>query len=155
MNASDRPAATEFWAWSLAVYGRPGVAETCLRLQDEAGFDVNLVLLLLFLAATGRRPLDAADVAALERAVAPFRLYALGPARAARRALKAAGGPPYAAAKAAELDLEREAQRQLVAALPALGPDPRPAAELAGLNLSAYGVHGDYRSAAKKILPLP
>ncbi|MFA5119799.1 TIGR02444 family protein [Zavarzinia sp.] len=155
MNASDMPAATEFWAWSLAVYGRPGGAETCLRLQDEAGLDVNLVLLLLYLAATGRRPLGAAEVAALDRAVAPFRLYALGPARAARRALKAQGGPPYAAAKAAELDLEREAQRQLVAALPALAPDARPAEELAGLNLAAYGVTEDYRSIAKKILPVP
>jgi len=39
-----------FWDFSLAVYRRPGVAAACLRLQDEAGVDVNLLLYFCWLA---------------------------------------------------------------------------------------------------------
>lgn len=140
MNVSDRADATDFWRWSIACYDRPGVAAFCLDLQDRLGLDVNLALLLVFLAERGFRPLSAAEIAAVERAAAPFRQWALLPARARRRALKATGGPEYAAAKAAELDLERESQRQMLAAVPTLGPDSRPAAEIAATSLAAYGV---------------
>lgn len=140
MHLSDMISPPAFWRWSVQRYGRPGVAAFCLDLQDRAGRDVNLVLLLVFLAEQGRRPLDACEIAAVERAAAPFRQWALLPARARRRALKAEGGPAYEAAKAAELDLERESQRQMLAALPPLGPDERPAAEIARLSLAAHGI---------------
>ncbi|MFZ2870491.1 MAG: TIGR02444 family protein [Zavarzinia sp.] len=140
MNVSDTPGATEFWRWSIACYDRPGIAAFCLDLQDRQGRDVNLALLLLFLADQGFRPLTAAEIGAIDRAATPFRQWALLPARARRRALKAAGGPNYEAAKAAELDLERESQRQMLAAVPPLGRDSRPAAEIAALSLAAYGV---------------
>ncbi|PWR25166.1 TIGR02444 family protein [Zavarzinia aquatilis] len=142
MNVSDGPGAAEFWRWSIACYDRPGVAAFCLDLQDRLGRDVNLVLLLVFLAGQGFRPLSPTEIAAVERAAAPFRQWALLPARARRRALKAAGGPEYAAAKAAELDLERESQRQMLAAAPRLGRDSRPAPEIAAASLAAYGVTG-------------
>ena len=34
----------ECWAFALAIYARPGVAEACLALQNEAGVDVMLLL---------------------------------------------------------------------------------------------------------------
>ncbi len=34
----------KFWDFSIELYGRPGVAEACLELQDSYGFDVNLLL---------------------------------------------------------------------------------------------------------------
>lgn len=33
-----------FWKFSLDLYGRPGVADACLELQDAYNLDVNLVL---------------------------------------------------------------------------------------------------------------
>ena len=35
---------TDFWTWSLERYERAGAAETLLRLQDEHGLNVNLLL---------------------------------------------------------------------------------------------------------------
>jgi len=40
-----------FWRFSLTFYGRPGVAEALLLLQDRAGCDVNLILFGLWLGA--------------------------------------------------------------------------------------------------------
>lgn len=37
----DRP---NLWEFSLQHYSRPGVADACLRLQDEHGVNVNLLL---------------------------------------------------------------------------------------------------------------
>ena len=34
----------KFWDFSVELYGRPGVAEACLELQDSHGMDVNLLL---------------------------------------------------------------------------------------------------------------
>lgn len=34
----------KFWDFSIELYGRPGVAEACLQLQDSHGIDVNLLL---------------------------------------------------------------------------------------------------------------
>jgi uncharacterized protein (TIGR02444 family) len=41
-----------FWDCSLRHYALPGVAESCLRLQDEYGLDVNLVLCCLWYGST-------------------------------------------------------------------------------------------------------
>ena len=38
----------ECWAFALAIYARPGVAEACLTLQNEAGLDVMLLLTTTF-----------------------------------------------------------------------------------------------------------
>lgn len=37
-----------FWDYSITHYALPGVAESCLRLQDEYGLDVNLILCCLW-----------------------------------------------------------------------------------------------------------
>ena len=33
-----------FWDFSLEVYAKEGVADACLRLQDDLGIDVNMLL---------------------------------------------------------------------------------------------------------------
>ncbi len=59
-----------FESYAAALYGRPGVAEACLELQERVGADVNLVLLACWLAARGVR-LDGPGVDRL-RAVAEY-----------------------------------------------------------------------------------
>lgn len=44
-----------FWRFSLAFYEVERVQEICLRLQDEAGLDVNRLLFACWLGALGRR----------------------------------------------------------------------------------------------------
>ena len=46
-------AAESLWAFSLEIYGRPGVAPACLSLQDRRGTDVNLLLHALWCGARG------------------------------------------------------------------------------------------------------
>lgn len=43
----------DFWQFSNHHYGRPGVATTCLALQDDHGININLLLLLLLLEQQG------------------------------------------------------------------------------------------------------
>ena len=57
-----------FWAFSLEVYGRPGVAPACLALQDRHGLDVNLLLFCCWAASQGVT-LDQRTLAAAEEAV--------------------------------------------------------------------------------------
>jgi uncharacterized protein (TIGR02444 family) len=76
-----------FWRFSLRFYGRPGVADACLALQDKGGADVNLLLFLLFLAER-KRQLDAAAIARLDAAVSQWRDSVVKPLRALRRGLK-------------------------------------------------------------------
>lgn len=126
-------AAEDLWAWSVAAYGRDGVAETCLTLQDREGQCVLLLLFGAWAAATGR----ALDEEAAEAACDVARVWqdaAIAPLRAVRRRLKtpqidmdaAAREDVRARVKAVELN----AERRLLDGLAALaGPegDPRPA----------------------------
>lgn len=42
------PANDDLWEFSLTLYAEPGVAASCLSLQNQHGFDVNLVLFCLW-----------------------------------------------------------------------------------------------------------
>lgn len=155
---SARPEAGEpspFWRFSLAFYGRPGVAPACLRCQDEARADVNLVLFMLWQASFGVR-FDPAAVAALEARVAPWRLRVVEPLRAIRRHLKETPILPAGEAyrdriKAVELEAERLLQEALFAAAPAsVVSSPLAPAEIAAMardNLRSY------EAAARLTLP--
>ena len=44
MNANTN----NFWQYSVAFYREPGIAEACLKLQNQYGFDVNLVLFCIW-----------------------------------------------------------------------------------------------------------
>ena len=81
-----------FWNFSLRVYAHAGVPAACLEIQEAVGADVNVVLFLLHLATQGRI-LNAAEVAAIDAAVAPWRDAVVRPLRTARRHLKDCGAP--------------------------------------------------------------
>ena len=145
-----------FWDFSLDVYGRPGVAEACLALQDRHGLDVNLLLLCCWAGAQGRT-LDSVEVGRLMAAVADWQRRVTRPLRDVRRRLKAMSGADAhrlgalrQAVKDCELAAERIAQDLLFDALPPAAPagsgEARPA-DRAAANLAAYlavaGVAGE------------
>jgi uncharacterized protein (TIGR02444 family) len=106
----------DFWNFSLAFYGRPGVSAACLDLQDRHGCDVNLVLYACWVGLSGRGRLTAADLAHAVATNDPWRHAVIEKLRAARRAIKAQADEAaqfYAAAKAVELEAERMAQHRL------------------------------------------
>jgi uncharacterized protein (TIGR02444 family) len=125
---SEAAGESGFWAFSIAVYDRPGVAAACLALQERHGLDVNLLLFCCWSAAQGRQ-LDAKSLTAAEAAVAGWRNQVVRPMRALRRRLKReiAGFPAEAveALRRRLLDLELEAERleqqRLETFLPAQG----------------------------------
>lgn len=87
------------WEWTLAAYGRPGVADACLRLQDEFGQNTDLLLWAVWA--------ETKDPQLLVRGAAAARAWdqiALSPLREVRRALKPPA-PPVA-------DHARESLRQ-------------------------------------------
>jgi uncharacterized protein (TIGR02444 family) len=135
--------AAEFWRFSLAVYGKPGVAPACLVLQDQFGRDVNLALYCCWLGASGRGRLTREALAAADAAIAPWRHQVVENFRAARRAIKeaalAGSENLYAKAKAVELEAERMLQTRLADRAPPIDPvqstRERLAAAIANLTL--------------------
>jgi len=117
-----------FWRFSLAFYGRPGVSEALLALQDRGGADVNLILYALWLGLSGRGALERGGLDAAEPVARLLREAAVDPLRELRRRLK--GTPDGDVAllrervKGLELDAERIVQRRLAA----LAPPPAAAA---------------------------
>ncbi|BBK41098.1 hypothetical protein STVA_11180 [Allostella vacuolata] len=108
------------WDFSLRVYGTPSIAKWCLRLQDEHGADVNILLWCAWAGSQGVR-LTADDLAAAEAATAAWRDQVVLPLRALRRALKRDLGQVSADAavalrtriKGVELEAERLQQAAL------------------------------------------
>jgi len=156
-----------FWIFSLAVYGRPGVAPALLGLQDRLGLDVNMLMFCCWAAVRGRS-LSAADFDAVEAAVEPWQTEVVRPLRALRRRLKGGFAPMPAAAvesyrkRLGELEIDGEHFAQdameeametvMESALPKTGSSPADAA-LTAANLKAYFAHehkeiGDPESAA-------
>src|SRR5258707_404043 len=116
-----------FWSFSLQVYGKPGVAEACIALQDGLGLDVNL---LLYCCWHGRahRKLDEAGLRRAMAAVEGWQREVVQPLRAVRRRLKP-GVPPITARECLALrrkvtDLEIESERVAQTWLEALPPPP-------------------------------
>jgi uncharacterized protein (TIGR02444 family) len=136
-----------FWRFSLQFYRLPGVAQACIKLQEDAGADVNLLLFLLWHGAQQQR-LSIADVQALEQKIAAWRELTVVPLRAIRRALKSPPGLVEGGAaeafrtriKAIELEAERlqqEAMYDLVRGS-LLGETAPSVAEAARANITAY-----------------
>lgn len=105
--------ADAFWHFSLDIYGRDGVKDACLALQDGHSADVNLLLLILWLDRK-QRQLTGQELEALLALSREWQRSRLGPHRAHRRSL-AKGTPAYEQALAGELELERQAQAAYVA----------------------------------------
>ncbi len=132
-----------FWAFSLDFYARPGVAEACLALQDEADADVNLILFCLWHGIAGHGRLDRAALETAQDRVRSVRTDLVLPLRALRRHLKDdfTGAPPdwreALRRHVADAELEAEHLEQLI-----LAGDLRDAAggsvEDAAANLDLY-----------------
>ncbi|MBL8704486.1 MAG: TIGR02444 family protein [Rhodospirillales bacterium] len=102
---------TSAWRFAVDIYGRPGVREACLALQDRRGADVVAMLVLLHGAARGHPAPSQEVLAAALAAVAPWRRSAVLALRAIRRDLKQWSFPEDIAP-----DCGAERARQAVAA---------------------------------------
>jgi uncharacterized protein (TIGR02444 family) len=136
-----------FWRFSLQFYRLPGVAEACIRLQEDSGVDVNLLLFLLW-HAVRLRTLSSAEIKRLEHGIAAWRNLTVIPLRAIRRALKSPPGLVEAGTaevfrtriKAVELEAERlqqEAMYELVR-VSLFGEAAPSVADAARANVAAY-----------------
>lgn len=119
MDSSNYP----FWNWSLDNYGRPGVEEILLDLQDRHGLDVNLLLFACWTGATGRGRLTGGDWKRLIDGTADWRANIVESLRAVRRHLKGRDDMSGAAAmrekvKALELEAEHAAQLAIAGLAP-------------------------------------
>ena len=124
------------WHFSLDFYAQPGVAPACLRCQDEAGADVNLILFLLWQAGSGAQ-FTPAEITAIDRNVSEWREQAILPLRAVRRFLKGRDREGLRdQVQAAELEAERIQQEKL--SCQAREVTEASAAEAASTNLQAY-----------------
>ncbi len=138
-----RPAeVSALWDFSKNLYGRPGVAEVCLALQDRRGLDVNILLFCCWAGAHGRA-LTVEELGRCINAVRPWQDRVVKPLRAARRWLKGQHTAPVGAAedlrqaiKAQELEAERLEQVVLTDAAALEGDQGTPAH--AAANLGAY-----------------
>ncbi|MBZ8134356.1 TIGR02444 family protein [Afifella sp. IM 167] len=137
-----------FWDFSLALYGRPGVAEACLKLQERHGLDVNIVLFCLWSAADGRAPLGAREFAAILERAGEWHENVVRPLRGTRRRMKeGAEGLELSLVldvrkKLAGIEIDCEHLEQLAIAA-AAGPGAAdtagtPAAERARANVDTY-----------------
>lgn len=105
-----------FWSFACALYGKPGVKDICLNLQDSQNINVNLVLLLCW-CEQHQRPLDKAQIDQLIAGVAPWHRDYTQPLRTLRRRLsqdKAATTETKSQMLAAELALEKVEQALLL-----------------------------------------
>lgn len=87
-NAADQSGTTGLWDFAVQLYGRPGVQDACLDLQDRLGLDVDLLLFAVWSAAAGPGQLDAESFKDCIALTAPWREDMLVPLRALRRAGK-------------------------------------------------------------------
>jgi uncharacterized protein (TIGR02444 family) len=144
-QASENP----FWNFSLSVYGRDGVPDACLRLQDRLGVDVNVLLYCCWVAECGYAAMDEPALQRVLDLVAPWKAEIVAPLRAVRRAMKGKydGFEPVrqetlrGTVKRIELDAERLQQDALFNAtdLPDFPKmDSMSGAELAAMNVERY-----------------
>lgn len=155
MSAAPLSPPPDFWSFSLDFYARPGVAETCLDLQDSHGLDVNLVLYCCWRGTI----LTQAQLQAAIALTAPSRSEIVQPLRTLRRRLKP-GFPPFPEAGVQGLrkriaDAELEAERLQQQALDALarqdGPVPPPSRAAASTNLALLAALCDAEDSASQL----
>ena len=108
--------ACDFWDFSLAVYGREGVAAACLALQERHGADVNLLLFCCWHARSGRGALAGEGLRRAAAAVEPWHGQLVRGLRAVRVRLRRESAPLPQATDALLAELA-EALRKKVAAV--------------------------------------
>jgi uncharacterized protein (TIGR02444 family) len=131
MKQSRLDLEADSWAFALHIYARPGVADACLRLQNEAGVDVMMLLMTVFAAVRHRVLLSPSEIRELDDICRPWREQIVQPLRAIRGRLKTGPFPapnsttePFRSTiKAAELAAERLQNRLLADHLPLRPPE--------------------------------
>jgi uncharacterized protein (TIGR02444 family) len=131
MKQSRSELEADGWAFALRLYAQPGVADACLRLQDEAGVDVMMFLMTVFAAVRHRVLFSPAEIKELDQVCRPWREQIVEPLRALRTRLKAgplpapsnATEPFRSTIKAAELAAERLQNQLLAEHLPLRAPE--------------------------------
>lgn len=121
------------WDWAVEAYGREGVSEACLQLQDYFEQNVCLLLWAAWCAQTGHRPDEETIEAACDIARA-WQDTTIAPLRAVRRTLKKPVPdlePDFREAvrnrvKAIELEAEKYLLAQLSDLVAAPSASPRP-----------------------------
>lgn len=133
-----------FWDYSLKTYGKQGVPEACLALQESYGLDVNCLLFCCWAAVCGHQ-ITIGEALGLEESVAEWRKEVVEPLRAVRRWMKLHAEKEGVAAlrsavKRDELGAEKLQQEMLNRRLPLAEPSqPEGAArQLAARNLTCY-----------------
>jgi uncharacterized protein (TIGR02444 family) len=131
MTQSRSDLEADGWAFALHLYAQPGVAEACLRLQDEAGVDVMMSLMIVFAAVRHRVLLTPSEIRELDEVCRPWREEIVQRLRAIRIRLKTGPSPapgsttePFRSTiKAAELAAERLQNQLLAERLPLRAPE--------------------------------
>ena len=133
---------SEFWDFSLKTYGRRGVADLCLGLQDSKEIDVNLLLFCLWAGSRGQA-ITSQEMGSALASVGPWQREVVATFRALRRRLKDDDPRPGSEldalrtqAKRRELDTERVEQHILepILTVSVAGP-ANPAVAMANLEL--------------------
>lgn len=140
-----------FWDFSLAVYGRAGVAPACLDLQERRGADVNLLLFCAWLGTSGRGRIDDRDLDALTAEIGEWHETVVRHLRRLRVGLRGGLAPApndlvqslRARLQKVEIDAEHVEQVMLTAwaaTRPPAEADPGAAARLgdAAAGMAAY-----------------
>jgi uncharacterized protein (TIGR02444 family) len=131
MNPARSEIEADSWAFALTIYARPGVADACLTLQNEAGVDVMLLLMATFAAVKRRILLTPDEIKAMDEACRPWREQVVWRLRAIRSELKTGPRPaptsktePFRSKiKALELEAERLENQLLTECLPLRKPE--------------------------------
>jgi len=143
-GVGENPDDEALWRFSTAFYARAGVAEALIKLQDRAGFDVNLMLFALWSGLSGRNRFTAAELAAAEGAAGPIKGDLVEPLRALRRRLRSNPDGDIRRLreeiKRLELAAERMVQNRLarIAGTPGGENDPASRFAAAEANLALY-----------------
>jgi len=147
MKLSRPELEADSWAFALDIYARPGVADACLQLQNRAGVDVMMFLMVGYAAVRHRILLTPSEIRELDEACRPWREKIVHPLRAIRIGLKAGPSPAPSSeteefrskVKSIELAAER-LQNQLLADRLPLRPAERDAVNAEDLRSVLSGV---------------
>ncbi|MCX7354262.1 MAG: TIGR02444 family protein [Alphaproteobacteria bacterium] len=143
------PTKSEFWDYTLAIYGKQGFSPAVIALQDKLKLDVDILIFCCWTASTGRGPLNAATVAKAREVADPWQAEVVNALRIIRRRIKEGfkgtpEGLPAGLGKdilGREIDAERIEQMMLEAIAPAVtnaGKSAGDKAKDAADSLDAY-----------------
>jgi uncharacterized protein (TIGR02444 family) len=145
------------WPFAVHAYALPGVGALCLRLQDEHGLEVDLLLAILWQACRGAA-IDDTAIDRLLAAVAPVRphvreLLALRSTIGSERVFEPRWQETYEHLKAAELAAERVelAVLETILAVEPSNSLPRPVFDPTGPPVIPTGSAGPALAALRRL----